>query len=641
MDYKLPDISVDNDGKALSYRSDKSIRSEHQKISLSADHVTEISKCMNDIVYFAETYCYIQTLGKGRQLIELYGYQRKLLRQMVDNRFNIVLQPRQSGKSVMAAIFILWSVLFNNDYVVGMCSNTGGNAKEIFGKILLMFKLLPHYIKPGVKEFNKSTLRLGNQSVVMSSNTTANTFRGYSLNLLFVDECAFIHSETWSDFYKSVYATITADTTNKSKIVMVSTPNSLNHYYELWLSATEKRSLYKSFRVFWTDVPRDDQETFKNETIANTSYESWRQEFLCEFLGSAKGLIPPHVLDKLKFKDAIRKGMQDEFEVYYEIDPDHQYILVGDVSEGVGKDYSIANVIDLSTRPFRQVAMYRSNTVQLTVFPSVIETIGKMFNDALVLVENNSIGKGVVLKLWGDIQYENLYIDDKGVGLRTTKATKKSGASQLREILENDILEINSFQAIKELSNFVARKGSFAASPGNTDDIAMTLLIFAYFQSTEYFKESYDTMFIEEIYDQKVDDTISERLEDLDYDYNFTVPPVVNPNIIETHEDNGWEFVEWCINNKVYIQKKDEFMAWVATVSILDMDYGNINTVNVIRVSQIKEVVTTQGITMSNDQSKKYYFTVVTTGEIMKSKYYDTEAEALAKQVAAESAINV
>jgi hypothetical protein len=544
MEYKLPDISVDTTGKALAYRSDKSIRSEHQKISLTADHVTEIVKCLNDIVYFAETYCYIQTLGEGRQLIKLYDYQKKLLKQMVNDRFNIVLQPRQSGKSVMSAIFILWSVLFNNDYLVGMCSNTGGNAKEIFGKILLMFKLLPHYIKPGVKEFNKSTLRLSNQSVVMSSNTTADTFRGFSLNLLFVDECAFIHSETWTDFYKSVYPTITSDKTDKSKIIMVSTPNSLNHYYELWLSAKEGRSLYKSFRVYWTDVPRDDQEKFKNETIANTSYESWRQEFLCEFLGSAKGLIPPHVLDKLKYKEPIRRGMQDEFQVYHEINPDHNYIVVCDVGEGVGKDFSIANVIDLSTRPFRQAALYRSNTIQLTVFPSVIDTIGKMFNDALVLIENNSIGKHVVLKLWGDIEYDNLYIDDKGVGLRTTKATKKTGASQLREVLENDILEINSFEAIKELSNFVARNGSYAASAGNTDDIAMTFVIFAYFQSSEYFKESYDTEFIEEIYDKKSEDVLSEKMEDLDYDYNYTVPPVINPNVIETNENNGWEYVE-------------------------------------------------------------------------------------------------
>ena len=546
MKFKLPDVEVDIEGKPLSYRNDQSIRNEHQKIALTSEHVTEISKCYNDIVYFAETYCYIQTLGEGRQLIKLYDFQRKLLRQFVDDRFSIVLQCRQSGKSTMSAIFILWSSIFNNDYTTGMCSNTGNNAKEIFAKILLMFKLLPHYIKPGVKEFNKTTLRLSNQSVVMSSNTTPDTFRGFSLNLLFVDECAFIHSEKWADFYKSVYPTITADTTNKSKIIMVSTPNSLNHYYELWVAAKEKRSLYKHFQVKWYDVPRVDQEKFKRETIANTSLEAWRQEMEIEFLGSAKGLIPPYVLDKLKFKEAIRKGMQDEFQVYYEINPEHQYIATCDVGEGVGKDFSVVTVIDLSTRPFKQVALYRSNTVQLTVFPFVIDTIGKMFNDALVIVENNSIGNGVVLKLWGDIEYDNLYIDDKGIGLRTNKATKKTGASQLREILENDILEINSFEAIRELSNFVRKGTSYAASPGNTDDISMSLVIFAFFQTTEYFKESYDVEWEDEIYEKQTDNVLSESLEDLDYNYNYTVPPVLDNggDIIETQENKGWEVIQ-------------------------------------------------------------------------------------------------
>jgi len=226
----------------------------------------------------------------------------------------------------------------------------------------------------------------------------------------------------------------------------------------------------------------------------------------CQFLGGANCLFTPSTLQKLSFKYPMRVIMDQNCDVYEDVIQGHNYCCSVDVGEGVGRDYSVINVIDCTEPPLKQVAVYRSNQIELTLLPWIIEGLAKMYNHALVVIENNAAGKLVTNKLFYDIEYEHTYADNKEVGIRMTTPRKKQGCAVLREMIENDVLIISSFECIKEMSNFVRKGTSFAAAPGNTDDIVMSLVLFSYFTKSEFYKEwcNRPDDYVRRLYDEKI-----------------------------------------------------------------------------------------------------------------------------------------
>lgn len=237
----------------------------------------EYIKCSQDPVYFIENYVKVISLDKGLTEFKLYGYQRKMVQHFNENRFNIVLACRQSGKSVTSIAWLLWFILFNGEKQVGILANKGATAREMLARLTLMLENVPFFLQPGCKELNKGSIVFSNNSKIIAAATSSSSIRGLSLNVIMLDEFAFVNDA--ATFYTSTYPVISSGT--ETKVIITSTPNGIgNIFYRLWEGAVQGTNKFKPFKINWWDVPGRD-EKWKAETIANTSELQFNQEFEC------------------------------------------------------------------------------------------------------------------------------------------------------------------------------------------------------------------------------------------------------------------------------------------------------------------------------------------------------------------------
>jgi hypothetical protein len=499
------------------YLGNPNLKKANVQIEYTKEQVEEYLKCARDPLYFIKSYVKIINVDKGLIPFEPYSFQEKMVKTFVNNRFCINKLPRQSGKSTTVTAFMLWTVLFNDAQSVAILANKGALARDLLGKIQLAYEYLPKWLQQGVVTWNKGNIELENGSKIVAAATSSSAIRGGSYNLIFLDEFAFVGNNMAEDFFASVYPTISSGQT--TKVIIVSTPNGMNHFYKMWMDAVEDRSKYVAIEVHWSEVPGRD-ERWKDETIANTSEEQFRQEFECEFLGSVNTLIHPLKLRTLTFKEPIRR--EAKLDVYEEPRSGHTYVCVADVARGAGLDYSVCSVIDITDVPYNLVAKFRCNEVSPMLYPNVIFDIATNYNKAFVLVEVNDIGGQVADILQQELEYENMLMTaNRGragqvagsgfgygsfFGVRTTKAVKRIGCSTLKDLIEKDKLLITDFETIVELASFISKGTSYQAEEGQHDDLVMTLVLFAWLVRQDYFKELTDLDIRQRLYEERMKD---------------------------------------------------------------------------------------------------------------------------------------
>jgi len=447
---------------------------------------------MDDPIYFAEKYVKVISLDKGLVPFELYPYQRKMFEHFNEHRFNIVLACRQSGKSISACAYMLWYALFHPEKTVAILANKGATAREMLGRITLMLENLPFFLQPGSKAVNKGSLEFGNNSRIITAATSGSSIRGLSINLLYLDEFAFV--ERAAEFYTSTYPVVSAG--KDTKVIVTSTANGIgNMFYKLWEGATQGVNEFYSFRVDWWDVPGRDEE-WKKQTIANTSQLQFDQEFGNTFFGTGDTLINAETLMKLRAANPIEYYENGDFLVYKKPVKKHDYVITVDVGKGRGQDYSTFNVIDISVSPFEQVAVYRNNTISPLLFPNIIYKYANVYNKAYVIVESNDQGSLVANGLYHELEYENIHVESaikaNAIGVTMTRKVKRLGCSGFKDILENGKLKIVDENTILEISTFEAKGQSYEASDGNHDDLVMTLVMFGFFAQTQFFSDMTD-----------------------------------------------------------------------------------------------------------------------------------------------------
>jgi hypothetical protein len=464
--------------------------------------IEEMVKCSQDVVYFVSNYMKIVNVDKGLIPFTPYDYQIEMLKAMAENRYNIMATSRQAGKSTTTCAFILWYILFNNDKNVALLANKADTAREILSKIQLAYQHLPKWMQHGVMEWNKGSFVLENNSRVLATATSADNIRGFSINLLFIDEAAFI--DNWDEFFTSVYPTISSG--NTSQVILVSTPNGLNHFYAIWQNALENKNNYKPILVKWDRVPGRD-EKWRQDTLAGINFdtEKFSQEFEVEFQGSSGTLIAGWKLKELVYKTPIHA--KDGLKLYDSPEKNKQYVCVADVSRGKGLDYSAFSVFDISAMPYKQVCVFKSNMMTPIDYADVIHRVSKSYNNAGILVEINDIGGQVADSLHFDFEYDNVLSTTAGggrsgkqvtsgfsggstdKGIRTTKIVKQTGCSILKLLIEGNQLIINDLSTINELSTFSKKGNTYEAEPGKHDDLVMGLVLFAWLSDQLYFKE--------------------------------------------------------------------------------------------------------------------------------------------------------
>ena len=497
------------------YLGNPNLKKANTAINFTQDQILEFVRCKEDPVYFARKYIKIVSLDSGLVPFQMYDFQEKLVRNFHESRFNICKMPRQTGKSTTVVSYLLHYAVFNDNVNIAILANKASTARDLLGRLQLAYENLPKWMQQGILAWNKGSLELENGSKILAASTSASAVRGMSFNILFLDEFAFVPNHVADDFFASVYPTISSGT--NTKVIIVSTPRGMNHFYRMWHDAERGKSEYIPTDVHWSEVPGRDA-LWKEQTIANTSEQQFKVEFECEFLGSVNTLISPAKLKNMVYEAPIVKNAG--LDIYENAIPEHNYLMTVDVARGLGNDYSAFIVYDITNFPYKVVAKYRNNEIKPMLFPNIIYDVARGYNNSFILCEVNDIGDQVASILHFDLEYDNVLMcsmrgragqivgsgfsgKKSQLGVRMTAAVKKLGCSNLKTLLEDDKLLTVDYEIISELTTFSQKHNSFEAEEGCNDDLAMCLVIFAWLVAQDYFKEMTDNDVRKRIYEEQ------------------------------------------------------------------------------------------------------------------------------------------
>ncbi len=415
------------------------------------EQVGEIMNCGRDILYFAQKYYTIVHPDRGEMLITLHDFQKEMLKNFQDFQNNVI---------------------FNDNKYIAVLANKQLTAKSIIDEIKYAYERLPDWMKPGVVEYNALAIKFDNGTEIMAAPTSPDAIRGQSVSLLFLDEFAFVPENMAEDFWKSNYPTVAS---NNGKIIVVSTPKGTGgKFYKLYSEAEKGQNAFKSIKVAWDRVPGRD-EAWKDKTISELGLIGFNQEHNCSFTGSTATLINGDTLASMKTSEPA--FLEDEgYVIWRKPESKRIYGFGVDVGQGANSDYSTINIYDITdylvTGKYEQVALYRRNDIAVFDFEQVIFKLGKQWNDALVIIENNGTGLGavVVKTLYFEHGYENAFFDAEKAeyGINANKKTKALALTFFKSDIEDKRMKIVSKEMATELSYFEEQKdGIFSARKGN------------------------------------------------------------------------------------------------------------------------------------------------------------------------------
>ena len=581
------DYYLDAFGGRIAFNGNRQIKPFHTKINLSDIHIQEIKRCSEDVDYFKNNYVQFRTKS-GIGFPDHREYQEKFIHSLNDeNDQYLVVFPRQAGKSATTAVWLTWLFLFKEQINIGICANRGSTATDFLANVKNIYTCLPIWLQQGIKVWNVKRIEGENGTRILTDATSGDSFRGSTMNVVVVDEAAYVAATKWESFVDSVLPSQSSLAWKKT--IFISTPNGLNHFYSM-VKDSKKRKVIENVQeseieeikkketvldtvknkygtfdvqidkpsndmelitVDWRKVPRYDRkgnlidpETFKQQVIDRDGLQFFLQAYACEFLGSSHTLISGDVLkeiESVKPKDRIFvQGTEEFVKIYEEPLENHKYILSVDPAKD-GRDYFALHMIDVTKFPFKQVASGRLQ-IDYLLMPNFLYDFGNSYNTAFTIIENNEgAGQSIADTLKRDFEYENLYYDRTGnkfknyPGFRTTTKSRAQLLETLKLLIENKKLEIYDADTILELQRFILVKKKFQAEEGFHDDLVMSLAIafclFNDIQNFEDFKEvtksiysESETDFADYITIGNFDDGISEfENDEMSTDYFYGI----------------------------------------------------------------------------------------------------------------------
>lgn len=534
---------LDAFGNRISNNGNRMIKKPFTKINLASIHIDEIKRCFESLDYFKNNYVQIKTPKTGVNFPDLRPYQDKFLEVLNSDKESIVsLQGRQSGKSISTSIYLTWLFLFRVNLTIGICANKGKLAAEFLNNVKNIFLSIPIWMQQGITIWNKGSIENENGTRILTDVPSSDSFRGFTCDVVVVDECAFIPASKYDAFADSVYPSQSSKAWKKN--ILLSTANGLNHFYQIVKKArepkkpdlhitkemldkipketiksvTEENNLYNVeyntssngftlYEVDWKDVPRYDKdgnvldpETFKQQVIDKYGEVYFNQNYANSFIGSSYTLVNAESLSKFTSTDPILKK-DNMLDVFKEPQKKHSYILSVDTAKD-GQDFFSVHVVDITKFPFEQVASCNIQT-DYFLMPEYLDDWGKWYNNAYMIIENNDgSGQSVADMMKNDYEYENLHYDTtydavkrrnvkkKYPGFRNTPRTRKLVLDTLKLFIENGNLIVNDFHTIDQFYTFILVNGKYQADDGCHDDLVMALAIsFAPFCNTKNFSE--------------------------------------------------------------------------------------------------------------------------------------------------------
>ena len=493
---------LDAFGNRMSFNGNRRLKKAFSKLSLSPIHEQELMRCATDIHFFKDNYVKIKTKA-GVNFPDLRSYQNEFLDSILpdEHEDNIGLMGRQSGKSISTAIYLAHKFNFGKDINIGIVGNKGKQAAEFLANTKNILIELPVWMQQGVSVWNKGSIENESKMRILTDVPTSDAFRGFTIAILVVDECAFIKSTVWDEFADSIFPSQSGLAWKKN--IILSTANGMNHFYQMVKGAREDSNGMNIFEVNWKDVPRFNPdgsqmkpEEFMEKIVKKHGIIYFNQNYANEFLGSSHTLISSGKLAEMKEKEAerIRDG---KLKIYHEPEPGHKYIMAVDPAKD-GTDAFAVQIVDITDFHFKQVATAQLQ-IDYLLMPEFIDEWGREYNNAYLIIENNEgAGQSIADQMFQTYEYENLHFDKdvgrnnkkKYPGFRTTSKTRKQILQTLKLFIENDKLEVNDKKTINEFYQFILVNGKFQADDGAHDDMIMSLaLIFVPFCNTKNFED--------------------------------------------------------------------------------------------------------------------------------------------------------
>jgi len=493
------------------YLGNPNLPNKHWKDEYTKEMVAHLKKSKQNLLHFAENFFYIIDPDEGKVIIELFPYQKRCLRTVRDNRKVILLASRQVGKTTILTIYALWMACFNEYQNIVIVANKEATAIEIFRRVRLAYEELPNWIKPGVKEYGKTSCEFENGSRISISTTTGSAARGASINTIIIDEMAFIEPESiLEDFWRSVLPTISRS--KNSKVLIASTPNGTgNLFYKLFDGAEKNENGFVYEKVIWSDVPGRDEKWKQEQLKAIGSMESFLQEYECQFLSLGDSSIDEELFYDLSQRCTEAKIILDEghYKIWEEPDASRVYAAGVDVSEGVGVDASVIQILDITDiKAIKQVAVYHNRHIPPLEFTNKVYSILRNWGSPLALIERNNCGAQVVDRLAFDMGYEKVVSYGAKaanrarpqMGMIAHTNTKYKGVMNMRYFVsEVKSVEFRDIDTLKEFRDFVRYpNGVWKAKGGSHDDRVMSFMYALYILEKELTERYFDILELDE-----------------------------------------------------------------------------------------------------------------------------------------------
>jgi hypothetical protein len=438
------------------YMGNSQLKSIKFKEKISANERTrrqvEATKCRNDVVYFAEEYFYI-IAASGKQKIKLYRKQKEILRNLQNNNFNVICSSRQSGKSTIITIFFTWLAIFYKGESTLIAAQNMSTAKEIMSRVKLGIEMLPMWLKPRIDDggWNKTEVKFVNKNFIKCVSSSSNGARGNTVKNLILDEAAFLPPNVEREFWNNVFPIISSF--EGARVCMISTAYRMSGiFYKTFetarLDPDKTVQEWKATRIDWWEIDGRD-ERWKAKMISGLgSEEAFEQEFGNKFSSSGDSLIKAATLEH--HKTFVSSGDWFEPEVYdldkipgysfnywFKPIPTRTYACGVDVADGVGKDESVVNIMDITdTSRMVQVATFCSNTISTLHFAYVVAKMCSMYNNAHISVEANGVGRALLDNLIAIYEYDNIVEYNESDGIMSHGLVKSNACRSTRAILD-------------------------------------------------------------------------------------------------------------------------------------------------------------------------------------------------------------
>ena len=498
------------------------LRDANEPVKIDIDKLREIKKCAINPIYFIRNYVYINTKDNGMQLFDLYDFQEAALKRFLKYRFNINKWSRQVGKSTVVRGFILWWGIFHKDQLIAMIGNKLSLAKEQMQQLRDSYSRLPVWLQPGVKLWNKTSIQFSNNSRIIVSSSSPDNIRGFAINLLYLDEFAFLRPNLATEFIASVMPSISSGKT--TRCIITSTPNGMNHFYDMWQTSLEldqaeaefekgNNDLYVRSVVTWDKVPGRTEAWAKAEKV-KIGDQRFRQEYECEFVGSGITLIDYRCLETLKASDplpfdnslwppALAEIVKDiSIRTFKYPEPagameakGYSYAASIDTAYGMRQDYHVLQITKVySNIKCEQVFTMSSNCTEVSDFCRIANIILKFYHNPYLIIEYNGPGKSTYDYFFNVAMYPNIINFDLHLrGLWATPTMKNNVVILLKMYVQRGYIKLHDYNTIMELMTFTKKTQNTWGGGGNThDDHVTSLYWIIYFLNSTYYYGNFE-----------------------------------------------------------------------------------------------------------------------------------------------------